>query len=68
MVECLVCFLQRRFIERLVLACLHLVVLSIAIYLRPSDPNDLMGPTDTASIVSLRPTLVVIVSGISGMQ
>ena len=30
---------------------LHLVNLSIAIYLRPEDNNDLLGPTDAQNIV-----------------
>ena len=51
---CKVCFIllvfQRRFLERLLLAVLHLACLSVAIYTRPNDKN-LLGYTDRVNIV-----------------
>lgn len=43
-------YARRRFFERLVLAVLHLICLSVAIYTRPG--TDLLGPIDKTNIVS----------------
>ncbi len=45
-------FFQRRFFQRLFVTMLHIVNLSIAIYLRPDDNDDLLGPANAQHIVS----------------
>lgn len=46
---------QRRFLERLAIACVHLVLFSVAIYIRPSGPSllDYTGAVDAVSYTHL---------------
>ncbi|XP_072036735.1 transient receptor potential cation channel subfamily V member 1-like [Amphiura filiformis] len=44
-------YIQRMFIFRFVWTVLHLILLSVAVYLRPANHDNLLGPTDGKSIV-----------------